>query len=303
MKKYRILWSIISVLVLLNTSCSTLHPIHEVQGDAGKKEKTELVMEEKLGAKETLGAVLLPVAAEIGKDLVRFAGKAGADELRSVASQYEAAYDAKDVRSDFSQEVTMRVGYKYLFHRQLIFSNETDACSELGVTHLLQLPTGTVNHVDGNIAVDVLQFRFIMRVAPGGRSMRFEPTRLVYIGSKAKIVDLPIIHDKADLAFVFKVNEAFELDGQQIERSSEPAQFKIAISRKNMANTFDGDGDKPFAATDWIPTPSTATFSLQVTALESSGLAKWLKKAADKLGSSTDKLGDTLSDKLKKLGP
>lgn len=203
---------------------------------------------EKFGA---LGALGGEVLVAMGKYVVNKAGAA----MEEYAKQFEAKYAAQSIQDLRDPNFTKLKG---VFTRTVRFKDEASAkaaCMEHGISEDHIRPAKTC------FELEVLRLEFDVQPAHSKKSMRFIPTKLVYLAPKAYRLP-PHMKDDPKLSFVFTVSEAVQgEDPVSHAAATEPIGIKPGATDQHVAFATE-------LSPSWIATPLSGAFTIEVRALE-----------------------------------
>lgn len=203
---------------------------------------------EKFGAFGALGGEVL---VALGKYVVNKAGAA----MEEYAKQFEAKYAAQSIQDLSNPNFTKLRG---VFTRTVHFKDEATAkaaCAEYGITEDHVRPTKT------GFDIEALRLEFDVQPAHSGKSMRFMPTKLVYLAPKAYRLP-PNMKDDPKLSFVFTVSEAVQgEDPVSHAAATEPIRIKPGMNDQHGSFATE-------LSPSWIAMPLTGAFTVEVRALE-----------------------------------
>jgi len=237
-----------------------------------------------------LGAVALPIA--------EYLFKWGASTFSKYLDVFEAKYSGIQI-VDFPE---MAQAYKVTFVRGVAF-DETDrnaVAQRLKTLDLVEFESrlrqpapDNAHPGEGKWNLDVCTYQFNVTKSQSGKSVRFTPTSLIHLRSKAKHVpNLPLVAH-SQLSVVTTLREATTEHGIRTGTYLIPP---VDLTEGVDDMVKNAKNKKPFSPSDWFPAPDTGAFSLQVEVAETNKTVEQLQKA---LGDQ--KLPSPVSDWIKKL--
>jgi hypothetical protein len=294
--------SAIAACAVVVTGISCVSP---AKREKGKNEFVERVTLEEVAMKESpteeMPALLIPIAAEIAKPVLKWLAAQGIGLLKNYADAYGATYSARAIKADY---VVGGAGgsheYYFLFRRTLVFK---DVAKANEILHTNELQFGTIRFNERtNLEVDIVSVPICLQSSSDGRSIRFAPfivpegtnitwrdgstnwryaTNIVFQHPKGDVLEAPWQEDKLTVAIGATFKFAQNVNGIVAAHTNTLAETLLSPKAGKATSA-------KWLATDWQPAPAGKAYSLEVTVVESSKLKEWVKKTAASLGKSAD---------------